>query len=58
MSKKIKKLLKYNNIKIFNLWFNWINKTYELKIFNYDKVLHIKKEKDLNKICDLINVLN
>jgi hypothetical protein len=54
MKKAIIKYLKENNIKNYELKYNWIRKIYELTIQNSDRILWIYDIKDINRIKELI----
>ena len=54
MKKAIIKYLKENNIKNYNLKYNWIRKIFELTIQNSDRTLWIYNIKDINRIKELL----
>ena len=54
MKKAIIKYLKENNIKNYDLKYNWIRKIFELTIKNNDRVLRLYDLKDINRIKELL----
>ena len=54
MKKTIIKYLKENNIKNYDLKYNWIRKIFELTIENNDRVLRLYDIKDINRIKELL----
>ena len=54
MKKAIIKYLKENNIKNYELKYNWIRKIFELTIQNSDRILWIYDLKDINRIKELL----
>jgi hypothetical protein len=54
MKKAIIKYLKENNIKNYDLKYNWIRKIFELTIENNDRVLRLYDIKDINRIKELL----
>lgn len=54
MKKAIIKYLKENNIKNYDLKYNWIRKIFELTIENNDRVLRLYDLKDINRIKELL----
>jgi len=54
MKKAIIKYLKDNNIKNYELKYNWIRKIFELTIENNDRILRLYDVKDINRIKELL----
>lgn len=58
MKKAIIKYLKDNNIKNYELKYNWIRKIFELTIENNDRILWLYDIKDINRIKELLEYVN
>jgi len=57
MKKAIINYLKENNIKNYELKYNWIRKIFELTIENNDRILWLYDIKDINRIKELLEYL-